>query len=146
MTDNRTPAQRRKNMQAVRTKNTAPEKLVRSLLHRLGFRFTLHRKDLPGTPDIILPARKRVLFVHGCYWHGHNCSRGRSSATNVEFWRRKISVNKDRDDRARQLLRKEGWKVLIVWQCETKNCTQLKERLSRFMQNHPRTGKRKAQV
>jgi DNA mismatch endonuclease (patch repair protein) len=146
MTDNHSPAQRRKNMQAVRTKNTAPEKLVRSLLHRLGYRFRLHRKDLAGTPDIVLPARRRLLFVHGCYWHGHNCPRGRASATNVEFWRRKISGNKDRDACARQLLRKEGWKVMIVWQCETKNQARLKERLSRFMQIRPITDKRKAHV
>jgi DNA mismatch endonuclease (patch repair protein) len=144
MTDNHTPEQRRKNMRAVRTRDTAPEKLVRSLLHRLGYRFRLHRKDLAGTPDIVLPTRKRLLFVHGCYWHGHNCLRGRASATNVEFWRRKIAGNKERDDRTQQLLRRDGWRVLTVWECETKDRIRLEKRLSRFMKQSANKRKHKA--
>lgn len=144
MTDNHTPEQRSKNMRAVRTRDTAPEKLVRSVLHRLGYRFRLHRKDLAGTPDIVLPTWKRLLFVHGCYWHGHKCLRGRASATNVEFWRRKIARNKERDDRTQQLLRRDGWKVLTVWECETKDRTRLEKRLSRFMKQSADKRKQKA--
>jgi DNA mismatch endonuclease, patch repair protein len=146
VTDNHTPEQRSKNMRAVRTRDTAPEKLVRSLLHRLGYRFRLHRRDLAGTPDIVFPARRQLLFVHGCYWHGHKCPRGRGSATNVELWKRKISGNKERDDRTQQLLRKDGWKLLTVWECETKDRTRLEKRLSRFMRKSVDKSKRKAHV
>ena len=133
MPDNHTPQQRSDNMRAVRGKNTAPELLVRSMLHRLGYRFRLHRKDLPGTPDIVFPARRSVMFVHGCFWHGHNCARGASPASNVDFWERKIAGNRERDGRTQGRLRKNGWKVLTVWECETKNERRLEQRLSHFL-------------
>jgi len=133
VTDNHTPQQRSANMRAVRSKNTAPEKVVRSLLHRLGFRFRLHQKDLAGTPDIVFRGSKRLLFVHGCFWHGHACRRGRPPASNIEFWHQKISANKMRDARALKLLRGQGWKVMTVWDCQTRNSLLLEKRLSRFL-------------
>jgi DNA mismatch endonuclease (patch repair protein) len=133
MPDNRTPQQRSENMSAVRGKNTAPELLVRSTLHRLGYRFRLHRKDLPGTPDIVFPARRSVVFIHGCFWHGHKCRRGSLPTSNADFWQRKIAGNRERDGRAQKKLKQQGWRVLTVWQCETKNEAKLVKRLSRFL-------------
>ncbi len=133
MADNHTQQQRSANMQAIRGKDTAPELLIRSTLHRLGFRFRLHRKDLPGTPDIVLPGRRSALFVNGCFWHGHECARGALPASNREFWERKITKNRERDQRAGAQLKKNGWRVLTVWQCETKDQAALKKKLSRFL-------------
>jgi DNA mismatch endonuclease, patch repair protein len=134
MADNHTTQQRTKNMQAVRVKNTAPELRVRSLLHRLGYRFRLHRKDLPGTPDLVFPARKSVMFVHGCFWHGHTCTRGKPPSSNIGFWLPKIDGNRKRDNRAVRRLHEDGWKVLTVWECETKDCDRLKQRLCHFLE------------
>ena len=120
-------------MRAVRSKDTAPERLIRSMLHRLGYRFRLHRRDLPGTPDIIFPARRSVVFVHGCFWHGHTCPRGNPPVSNVAFWQRKIAGNRARDDRAQKQLSHAGWRVLTVWECETKTGRRLEQRLSRFL-------------
>lgn len=133
MADNHTEQQRSANMRAVHGKNTALELLIRSTLHRLGYRFRLHRKDLPGTPDIVFPARKSVMFVHGCFWHGHECPRGGLPSTNRDFWQSKIAKNRKRDGRAQKELRKKGWTVLTVWACETKNKSRLARRLSRFL-------------
>src|SRR5580698_3555875 len=132
--DNRTPQQRSKNMSAVRGKNTAPERLVRSTLHGLGYRFRLHRKGLPGTPDIVLPARRSVVFIHGCFWHGHRCRRGTLPTSNEEFWQRKIAGNRIRDARAQKELRKQGWQVLTIWECEIKNEQKLVKKLSLFLE------------
>jgi DNA mismatch endonuclease (patch repair protein) len=120
-------------MSRIHGRNTAPELLVRSTLHKLGFRFRLHRNDLPGKPDLVFPGKKRVIFVHGCFWHGHNCTRGRLPTSNVAFWELKIGRNKERDGRVHQQLEAEGWKVLTVWQCETKDVVGLGERLVRFL-------------
>lgn len=107
-------------MAQVKSKNTAPEKAVRSLLHRLGFRFRLHRTDLPGTPDITLPGRRAVVFVHGCFWHQHpGCRHSTRPASNREYWDIKLDKNASRDATNIRLLRKLGWKVLIVWECQT---------------------------
>jgi DNA mismatch endonuclease (patch repair protein) len=98
-----------------------PERTVRSVLHRLGFRFALHRADLPGKPDIVMPARRAVVFVHGCYWHMHGCKRGRSTpVTNAAFWRTKRESNRMRDRRNVKALRRAGWWVVVVWECELK--------------------------
>src|SRR5208337_4485025 len=137
MPDNRTPQQRSKNMRAVHGKNTAPELFVRSTLHRLGYRFRLHRSDLPGTPDIVFPVRRTVMFVHGCFWHGHSCPRGNPPSSNVDFWRRKIARNRERDASAQERLRNDGWKVLTLWECETRNERRLQKRLSRFLGRIP---------
>lgn len=121
-------------MSAVRGKNTAPELLVRRLLYRLGYRYRLHAADLPGRPDIVFRKRRCVVFVNGCFWHGHDCPRGSRPSSNVEFWRRKIDKNQERDRLVRKRLREDGWRVLTVWQCETKDETNLKHRLHRFME------------
>ena len=131
--DTLTPKQRSAAMAAVAAKNTAPEILVRKLLHGLGYRFRLHVKELPGSPDIVLPKWRSVVFVNGCFWHGHACARGNAPTSNVEFWQQKIGKNRDRDSRVRRELRKCGWRVLTVWQCETKDSTRLEKKVVRFL-------------
>lgn len=126
--------QRSRIMSRVHGYDTGPELLIRSMLHRLGYRFRLHRKDLPGTPDLLFPVRGSAVFVHGCFWHGHDCSRGRLPSSNVAFWKRKIGKNKQRDDRVQKLLSRQGWKVLVVWQCETKDRAGLAKKLIRFLE------------
>jgi DNA mismatch endonuclease (patch repair protein) len=106
-------------MAAIHGKDTTPERLVRSILHRLGFRFALHRPDLPGKPDIVMPARGAVVLVHGCYWHMHRCKRGRSTpTTNAAFWQAKRIRNRQRDREVIASLRRAGWRVVVVWECE----------------------------
>jgi DNA mismatch endonuclease (patch repair protein) len=117
MVDRLTPDQRRLNMSRVRAKDTRPEMTVRGLLHRLGFRYRLHRRDLPGRPDIALPRYRAAIFVHGCFWHGHNCSLFRMPATRTEFWAAKIATNRGRDTDAIGGLRRAGWRSLWVWEC-----------------------------
>ena len=109
-------------MSRIRSKNTKPELIVRSVLHRMGYRFRLHRKDLPGKPDIVLPKYKTVIFVHGCFWHGHSgCKRGNIPKTNKNYWIPKINKNKDRDRKHRSQLKKQGWKVAVIWECQCHN-------------------------
>lgn len=124
---------RSKLMSRVRTKNTAPELIVRKLLHAMGYRYRLHIKSLPGTPDIVFTKRKKAIFVHGCFWHGHLCKRGSLPKSNVKFWRTKIEKNTTRDERTRQELETLGWQVLVVWQCETKNSEELSLSLREFL-------------
>lgn len=133
MTDRLDPGRRSRLMQRVKTKNTAPEKTVRSLLHRLGYRFFLHRKELPGTPDIVFPRRRVVIFVHGCFWHGHGCHLGRLPKSRLDYWGPKIAANRERDDRNVQLLRAQGWRVATVWQCELRDLAALSEHLARLL-------------
>lgn len=118
---------RRAIMARVKNRDTRQELLVRSLLHRLGFRFRLHRTDLPGSPDIVLPKHRTVIFVHGCFWHGHECPRGKLPSSNTEFWRSKIARNRDRDHAAERELEAAGWRVLVVWGCETSSVVKLTE-------------------
>lgn len=125
--------QRSRNMARVKNKNTKPELIVRKMLHRLGYRFRLHRNDLPGSPDIVLPKHRKIIFVHGCFWHGHSCPRGKRPATNQEFWNLKLDRNIARDIDNREKLENLDWKVLTVWECETKDLDDLKARLTRFM-------------
>ena len=121
---------RSKTMRAVRSSNTKPEIAVRKLVHGLGCRFRLHRADLPGRPDIVLPKRKAVIFVHGCFWHGHDCKRGaRQPKANSDYWVRKIASNVARDHRVTNELTDAGWAVHVVWECELKDQEQLKIRL-----------------
>ena len=139
MVDVHTPEQRRRNMAAIRGKNTKPELRVRSLLHSLGYRFRLHRSDLPGKPDIVLPGHRTVIFVHGCFWHCHRCRFGAvKPATRSEFWAAKRQSNVDRDRRNRTALRAMGWRVLIIWQCEIKNRERTEARLQRFLLEEPK--------
>lgn len=106
-------------MSRIRGQNTGPEKRVRATLHRMGYRFRLHRRDLPGTPDIVLPRHNAIVFVHGCFWHLHSCKAGRvSPSTNADFWRSKRLGNFRRYARNRRQLKKLGWKVAVVWECQ----------------------------
>jgi len=133
VTDRLEPAARRRLMQAVRSKDTAPEIAVRSLLHGMGYRFRLHRKDLPGTPDIVLPGRRAAIFVHGCFWHGHGCRIGQLPKSRLDYWLPKIEANRERDRRKGGALEAAGWRVLTVWQCEIRDLDVLQERLWIFL-------------
>ena len=110
---------------------------VRRILHRLGYRYALHRRNLPGRPDLVFAPRRKVVFVHGCFWHGHVCRKGRLPSTRVEYWREKISKNKARDVRNLNDLRDDGWDVYIVWECEISNPDLLRRRLIRFLESKP---------
>src|SRR5215813_5204493 len=121
MTDVLTPEQRSFNMSRIRGRNTKPELLVRSLVHRMGYRFRLHRGDLAGKPDLVFPSLKKVIFVHGCFWHMHNCKFGRVlPKTNALFWQTKRLSNVERDKRSLRALRRAGWRVLVIWECSIK--------------------------
>ena len=134
MTDVLTPKQRRKCMSNIRSKNTTPELVVRRVVHRMGCRYRLHRKDLPGCPDLVLPKYHKIIFVHGCFWHMHKCRYGKvKPATNAKFWQTKREGNVIRDKRNLRKLRKEGWKVLVVWECQTRNSEKLISKLKKFL-------------
>ena len=112
---------RSRNMSAIRSKNTKPEIAVRKLLHALGYRFRLHKKNLPGSPDIVLPKYKTVIFVHGCFWHRHeNCKYASTPKTRKEFWENKFSANKKRDQKILKEIKNLGWKSIIIWECQLK--------------------------
>lgn len=126
-------------MGSVKSKNTAPELIVRRLLHNLGYRFRLHRKDLPGSPDIVLPKYKKIIFVNGCFWHGHeNCRKSKLPVTNSKFWSDKISKNIERDKESIKKLTEMGWSCLTIWDCQTtkKNLPQLTTILNEFINNN----------
>jgi DNA mismatch endonuclease (patch repair protein) len=126
---------RRRTMQAVKSANTTPEIQVRKLLASEGFRFRLHRKDLPGVPDVVLPGRKKVIFVHGCFWHSHSCRRGkRTPKENSVYWIEKRSKNALRDARNIRLLSDMGWQTEIVWECELSDIASVRDRLLRFLE------------
>jgi DNA mismatch endonuclease (patch repair protein) len=123
-------ARRSANMRAVRGKDTAPEILVRKAAHRLGLRFRLHRKDLPGCPDLVFPKWRTALFVNGCFWHGHeDCRRAQLPSSNVEFWRRKLAANVARDSRNHERLDQLGWSVEVIWQCQIPDQTSASTKL-----------------
>ena len=114
--------------------DTKPEIVVRKLIHSMGFRFRLHVKNLPGKPDIVLPRHRKIIVVNGCFWHGHqDCSRSKRPVSNVEFWNAKIVGNIARDERNKAALMEMGWKVLVIWGCETKKPEQLVEKLRDFL-------------
>jgi DNA mismatch endonuclease (patch repair protein) len=122
--------QRSRNMAAIRCRNTKPELRVRSLLHQLGYRFRLHWRDLPGSPDIVLPRHHTVVFVHGCFWHRHaGCRYTTTPGTRSDFWEEKFRLNVERDARQQAELRAAGWAVLVVWECELKDIEALSSRL-----------------
>lgn len=121
MVDIHTAEQRSRNMAAIRSKNTAPERRVRSLLHLLGYRFRLHRSDLPGKPDIVLPKLKTVILVHGCFWHSHDCPSGRLiPKTRPKYWADKRRNTVARDRQTTEALHAAGWKVIVIWECQSK--------------------------
>jgi DNA mismatch endonuclease (patch repair protein) len=121
-------------MSRIRGYDTKPELTVRSIVHRMGFRFRSHGEDLPGNPDIVLPKHKKVIFIHGCFWHGHKgCKRSKRPSTNVSFWQDKLDKNIERDKRQQRELRKLGWKYLIIWQCEINRPNLLRNNIKRFL-------------
>ena len=120
-------------MQSVRSRDTGPEKVIRSILHRLGYRFRLHRKDLPGTPDIVFPGRRKIIFVHGCFWHGHDCNKGKLPKSRTDFWEAKIARNQERDAKVISQLGELGWDSMTVWQCELRDVVSLTKKLVEFL-------------
>jgi DNA mismatch endonuclease (patch repair protein) len=131
MTDVFSPEKRSDVMRQVKAKGTTPELKVRKLLWGMGLRYRLHRKDLPGAPDIVLPGRKIAVFVHGCFWHGHDCARGaRVPKQNRPYWTQKIERNRQRDVRTQAELRANGWTPLVIWECELKDVGALSARLN----------------
>ena len=121
-------------MSRVKCGDTVPERLVRSMIHRMGYRFRLHAKDLPGNPDIVLPRHRNIIFVHGCFWHGHhNCPRSKKPTTNIAFWKKKIDTNVARDKKNFRAIGKLGWNVLVIWQCELSNKSRLAAKVESFL-------------
>lgn len=134
MVDHVSPLKRSEIMRAVGTRDTGPELAVRRLLHRAGFRYRLHVKVLPGTPDIVLPRHRAVIFVHGCYWHGHEgCPKARLPKSRPDYWSAKIADNRRRDRDRISLLLKSGWRPLVVWQCELREPDRVRARLLKFL-------------
>ena len=132
--DTLTALQRSERMGRIRGKNTKPELLVRRLAHRLGYRYQLHRKDLPGTPDLVFPARRKVIFVHGCFWHQHaNCATWRVPKSKQDFWVPKLNQNVARDLGHQAKLKEIGWDVLVIWECEIKDPGKITQRLREFL-------------
>ena len=129
--DTLTTEQRSENMRRIRSTDTGPEIAVRRLLHREGFRFRLHSKVVPGTPDIVLPRYRLAVFVHGCFWHGHDCKDGRRPKSNTEYWDRKLQRNAERDAERRKELRSRGWKTVVVWSCEIRDEKRILQRIRR---------------
>ena len=128
------PETRSRIMRAVKGKNTKPELVVRRLAHAMGYRYRLHRKDLPGKPDLVFPKFRRVIFVHGCFWHGHDCVRGaRIPKANAEYWRSKIIQNGLRDTANIAELKSLGWRTAIIWECELKRLEWVRRRLAKFL-------------
>jgi DNA mismatch endonuclease (patch repair protein) len=120
-------------MRAIRSKDMQPELKVRSLVHMLGYRFRLHRKDLPGKPDLVFGPRRKVIFVHGCFWHSHTCKAAHIPKSNQEYWVPKLQRNKVRDERNIELLEADGWQALVIWECEARDVGRLRKRLGTFL-------------
>lgn len=134
--DVHTREQRSRNMAAIRSRNTGPERAVRSLVHILGFRYRLHVRDLPGKPDLVFRSARKVIFVHGCFWHRHECPLGQvKCGTNTAFWERKFRSNMLRDRKNVDELRELGWKVLIVWECWLTDRNRLRRRITAFLRS-----------
>ncbi|MGC2164247.1 MAG: DNA mismatch endonuclease Vsr [Silvibacterium sp.] len=134
MTDSITTERRSDNMRKIRSKDTKPELQIRKLLFGLGYRFTLHRKDLPGEPDIVFTGRKRVIFIHGCFWHQHqDCREGRVPGSRQEYWIPKLKNNISRDQKHVVELQKLGWKVLVIWECQVTNIDRAEDMMLKFL-------------
>jgi len=122
------------NMRAIRSKHMLPELVVRSLVHKLGYRFRLHRPDLPGKPDLVFPARRKIIFVNGCFWHSHECRIAHVPKSNQGYWGPKLQRNKVRDAKNIGELKADGWKVLVIWECQTRNEHELAKQVYRFLE------------
>lgn len=135
MTDTVTPAERSRIMAAVKSRDTGPEMIVRRLVHGLGYRYRLHDRSLPGCPDLVLPRLDAVILVHGCFWHRHRCPRCRVPSSRRGYWTDKLARNAARDQRVWRKLRRAGWRVLVVWECQTRpdRLGRLRERLAAFL-------------
>jgi DNA mismatch endonuclease (patch repair protein) len=132
--DTLTQAQRSKQMGLIRSTNTKPEWSVRRLVHSLGYRYRLHQRDLPGRPDLVFRSKMKVIFVHGCFWHGHKCKLGRMPKSRLGYWTQKISRNSKRDLVTLRELRRMRWKSLVIWECQLRNRDALRKQLIRFLQ------------
>jgi len=138
MVDRLTKERRSENMSRIRSKDMKPEMIVRKLVHGLGYRYRLHNKQLPGKPDLVFSTRKKVIYVHGCFWHQHDspvCRIKRLPKSNLEYWLPKLERNKLRDDANKEALKKMNWSYLIIWECETKQSDTLKKRIKVFLEN-----------
>lgn len=132
--DTLTPAQRSERMSRVRGRDTKPEMVVRRLLHARGYRYRLHARDLPGRPDLVFPARRKVIFVHGCFWHRHEgCALARMPKSRLDFWQAKLEGNRERDQRKLRDLAARGWRAMVVWECELRDLPGLAVRLEEFL-------------
>ncbi|MBA89230.1 MAG: very short patch repair endonuclease [Phyllobacteriaceae bacterium] len=136
MPDKLSPAERSENMRRIKSRDTKPEMLVRRLIHGMGYRYRLHKKGLPGKPDLVFSSRKKVIFVHGCFWHGHDaadCRDGKMPKSNTGYWLPKLARNKERDTANVAELEACGWQVMIVWDCETRDTETLGKRIRTFL-------------
>ncbi|MCF7822114.1 MAG: very short patch repair endonuclease [Mariprofundaceae bacterium] len=133
MTDTLSPKRRSEIMSRIRGKNTKPELIVRKLVWSMGYRYRLYDKSLPGTPDLVFKRKKKVIFVHGCFWHSHGCSKGNAPKSNLDFWKPKLKATRKRDKKNIQMLRKDGWDILVLWQCELKDINSLSNRINVFL-------------
>ena len=131
--DRLTPKQRSMNMSRIRGKDTKPELFVRRVTYSLGYRYRLHGRDLPGTPDLVFRGRRKAIFVHGCFWHGHGCGRSHKPRTRSEYWSAKLSRNRARDKRQLDSLKKLGWSAIVIWECETTDRDLVAARISEFL-------------
>lgn len=138
MTDHVTPERRSFIMSQVGQKNTKPELVLRRALHALGYRYRLHRRDLPGKPDIVFPSRRKAIFVHGCFWHGHGCKWGKLPKSRLDYWVDKIETNRERDKKAMRDLEAEGWEAIVVWQCELRDLASTINRVELFLNERVR--------
>lgn len=121
------------NMRAIRSKNMQPELAVRSLVHRMGYRFRLHRKDLPGKPDMVFASRRKVIFVHGCFWHSHGCKLSHAPKSNLAYWGPKLERNQARDQQHLEALAAAGWQTLVIWECVVKDSKTVEARVRKFL-------------
>jgi len=135
MADTRSPEQRRRIMQSVKTRDTGPELAVRRLLSQLGYRYRLNAKKLPGRPDIVFPGKMKAIFVHGCFWHCHGCSKGHAPKSRLDYWEPKLKANRERDAAQILALNSLGWTVLTIWQCETADSETMQAKLVDFMES-----------
>jgi len=134
--DRLSPAARSRNMSRIRSTGMKPERYVRSAAHRLGYRFRLHRKDLPGKPDLVFPSRRKIIFVHGCFWHQHpkeDCKDSRLPKSNKGYWSPKLARNVERDEQNIRILREQGWDVLVIWECEVSDQGELARKVHGFL-------------
>ena len=134
--DKLSPERRSANMRAIRSESTKPEMAVRQLVHRMGYRYRLHRKDLPGKPDLVFASRRKVIFVHGCFWHQHpdkHCKDARPPRSNLDYWQPKLARNIARDGENQAALAAQGWRLLVIWECETTNPRDLARRVKSFL-------------